>query len=189
MELKEIIVQAEAAEELIDSIDQYEEVIKSHRITLRNILVDTIPSMFAEIGITSIDLESGAHVGLKQIFAVSMPAAGTITKAKLERKAELITRLNGCVKWLRKHKGADIIKNSVVVEFSAGEDKTAKELFAELRKRKLHPTSSKTVHPGTLKSFLREKWDADVEIPVELFETFTGQEAEITLPKPDKSGK
>jgi len=188
MELKDVIAQAESAEQLMLEISTKEEVLKDLKDRLRKLIEETIPNIFIENGMTAIDLTSGAHVGLKQIFAVSMPAAGTIVKAKPDQKKKLIKRLNGCVSWLRKHKGADIIKSSIAVEFSAGvgNEKIAKELFAELRTRKLHPISSKTVHPGTLKSFLREKWNADVEIPVELFELYTGQTAEFSLPKPDK---
>lgn len=188
MELSEIIKQAESAEELMASISAAELKLKEDKAALRKILEEDMPNMFVEVGITSVDLASGINVGLKQIFAVNMPAAGAITKAKPEQKKKLIKRLNGCVAWLRKHKGADIIKTSVVVDFNAEDNKIAKELFTELNKRKLHPVRAQVVHPGKLKAFLREKWDNDVEIPVELFETYTGQTAEFTLPKPSKKG-
>jgi len=190
MDLKEIIELAEAAEQLQSKITLGEQIIKEEKTKLRHILEQTIPDMFTEVGISSVDLTSGDHVGMKQLFSVAMPAAGAIFKAKPADKKKLVQRLNGCIRWLRKHKGAALIKSQVMVEFNAGEDKIAKAIFAELRKRKLHPISSKTVHPQTLKAFLREKWNADVDIPVELFETYTGQVAEIALPKASaKSGK
>lgn len=189
MELKEIIFQAEIAEALTAEIDANEKATKDMKALLRTMLEDTIPSMLIEAGVSDLTLSSGAFVGMKQIFAVSMPAAGTIAKAKPERQAELFDRVNKCSQWLKDNGGAGIINNQVVCDFSAGEEAMAAELASELRKRQIALTVTKSVHPGTLKSFLREKWNDDTEIPVELFETYTGQVAEINLPKPVKSGK
>lgn len=189
MELKEIVTQAEIAEALMADIAYSEGLIQAKKTSLRTLLEDTIPSMLIEAGVSDLTLSSGAFVGMKQIFAVSMPAAGTIAKAKPERQAELFDRVNKCSQWLKDNGGADIINNQVVCDFSAGEEDAAAELASELRERQIALTITKSVHPGTLKSFLREKWNADTEIPVELFETYTGQVAEINLPKPVKSGK
>lgn len=183
MELKEIIAQAELAEALQAEIAVDAAVIKTKAATLRGLLVETIPSMFIENGLQDITLTSGAKVGLKMIFAVSMPAPGTVAGAKPERRKELSKRVTACINWIKKHKGAALVKHVVTVQFDAGTEGEARALFAELRKRKLNPSGSKSVNANSLKAFLKEKWMADVEIPVELFETYTGQEAEIYLPK------
>ncbi len=189
MELKEIISKAEQAENLLVEIKNTEQTLKAQKAELRELVENSIPSMFVENGISNVTLSSGIYVGLKQIFAVNIPAAGAIAKAKEERKQELIDRLNKCVNWLRENQGAAIIQNSVTVSFSAGEDETAEKLLSELQERKLQASAAQSIHPGTLKSFLREKWNNDTEIPVELFETYTGQVAEFSLPKPEKSGQ
>ncbi len=190
MELNEVIAVAESAEALQSDITFNEETVKAQKAKLREIIAETLPSMFTELGITDFNLQSGAHVGMKPIFAVSMPAPGTVAKAKPERKKELTARVRQCITWLNKHGGKSLVKNVITIEFQSGQEKIANSLFTELRKRKLKPSASKSVHAGTLKSHLRELWYKDTEIP-EIFEPYMGQEAEIVMPKPSKkaSGK
>ena len=81
------------------------------------------------------------------------------------------------------------IRSQIIVEFAVGNEERAYELYASLKDQEYYPISVQTIHPGTLKSFLREKWNQDVDVPEELFSTYTGQVAEFILPKPDKTGK
>ncbi len=189
MDIKEIVKQAEQVEMHMSAIAELEAELKNRKAECRGMLTETLPGMLQEAGITEVTLTSGAIVGLRQIFAVSMPAPGTVAKAKPDRRKELQKRVTACVNWLKKNKGAALVKHIITVDFDAGSEKDARALFAELRKRKFKPSGVKSVNAMSLKAFLKEKWLNDVEIPVELFETYTGQEAEINLPKPLKKGK
>jgi hypothetical protein len=134
-------------------------------------------------------LESGAMVKIKNIVSGSLPAPGTIEKAKGDNKKELIARLKEGLAWLRKNKAGDLIKNQVSVLLPAGADKVAQEAAAALRKLKLSPVRTMTIHPQSLNGYLREAIANGKDIPQKTFSLFIGQIAEIELPKAEKAQK
>ena len=181
MEVQALMALGQQALNLQTEVESIEAQLKEKRESLRKMLEDTIPSAMIEAGAEAITLTGGASVSLAQIFSCSIPAMGSISKAKPDQRKALLARLNGALAWLRKNKGGGLIKSTLVIDLE--NDKQARELSTNLKKQGFIPVISKTVHPGSLKSFLKEKWANDVEIPTDLFDVYTGIRAEIDLPK------
>jgi hypothetical protein len=139
MGLKKIMAEAEDAIKLEGLVQNAEERLKELKGYLRISLEKTLPDMFAEAGLTAIDLEDGGRIALKQIFAVNIPAAGSISKAKGEKRVALGLRLDGCIRWLRENNCGDVIKNEIIVQIPAGREEEARKLFLELKTRDFDP--------------------------------------------------
>jgi len=74
---------------------------------------------------------------------------------------------------------ADIIKNDVVVSFSAGQDNMAGAVLDDLRTQGFDPAQKTHIHPSTLKSWVRQRVEAGKELDFDTFGVFVGNEATI----------
>jgi hypothetical protein len=189
MEIADIIKIAENAEDMTAEIAEMEQALKARKAELQKIMMEELPSLMMEESLQEFKLESGAMVKIKNIVSGSLPAPGTIEKAKGDNKKELIARLKEGLAWLRKNKAGDLIKNQVSVLLPAGADKVAQEAAAALRKLKLSPVRTMTIHPQSLNGYLREAIANGKDIPQKTFSLFIGQIAEIELPKAEKAQK
>jgi hypothetical protein len=189
MEIADIIKIAENAEDMTAEIAEMEQALKARKAELQKIMMEELPSLMMEESLQEFKLESGAMVKIKNIVSGSLPAPGTIEKAKGDDKKELIARLKEGLAWLRKNKAGDLIKNQVSVLLPAGADKVAQEAAAALRKLKLSPVRTMTIHPQSLNGYLREAIANGKDIPQKTFSLFIGQIAEIELPKAEKAQK
>ncbi len=96
----------------------------------------------------------------------------------------------GAFAWLRDHKHDGIIKTKLEVSFGKGDAAKAAALTAVLIERKESFSSKESVHPGTLKAFVKEqkKKEKDMrvkgtpipEIPDALFGVFEERVAKVT---------
>jgi hypothetical protein len=189
MEIADIIKIAENAEDMTAEIAEMEQALKARKAELQKIMMEELPSLMMEESLQEFKLESGAMVKIKNIVSGSLPAPGTIDRAKGDDKKELIARLKEGLAWLRKNKAGDLIKNQVSVLLPAGADKVAQEAAAALRKLKLSPVRTMTIHPQSLNGYLREAIANGKDIPQKTFSLFIGQIAEIELPKAEKAQK
>ena len=86
--------------------------------------------------------------------------------------------------WLRQQGHGDIIKNQVSVSFGKGEDETALETMTLLEQEGLFPAQKESVHPSTLKAFVRERIESgDSAFTVDtqkLFSVYQGKRTKIT---------
>jgi hypothetical protein len=189
MEIADIIKIAENAEDMTAEIAEMEQALKARKAELQKIMMEELPSLMMEESLQEFKLESGAMVKIKNIVSGSLPAPGAIDRAKGDDKKELIARLKEGLAWLRKNKAGDLIKNQVSVLLPAGADKVAQEAAAALRKLKLSPVRTMTIHPQSLNGYLREAIANGKDIPQKTFSLFIGQIAEIELPKAEKAQK
>jgi hypothetical protein len=189
MEIADIIKIAENAETMTAEIAEMEQALKARKAELQKIMMEELPSLMMEESLQEFKLESGAMVKIKNIVSGSLPAPGAIDRAKGDDKKELIARLKEGLAWLRKNKAGDLIKNQVSVLLPAGADKIAQEAAAALRKLKLSPVRTMTIHPQSLNGYLREAIANGKDIPQKTFSLFIGQIAEIELPKAEKAQK
>lgn len=70
--------------------------------------------------------------------------------------------------WLRSHKFAALIKNQLVVSFGMGEDEKAVLIAEQLLKKKLKVEKKQSVHPSTLKAWVKEQQEAKAPLPAML---------------------
>jgi len=119
------------------------------RETARVLREETLPNAMLELGLDSFQLDNGTHVALKQDVYAS------ITKAQRE----------AAFAWLVAHDFGGLIKTEVVVPFGKGQRDEAVALQATLPRAQL----DETVHPSTLKAFVREQLADPDEFPMDLF--------------------
>ena len=157
---------AEVAREIRDKeaeIDNLEKTLKSRKEDLRKQSEEELPSMMAEIGVNSFELDDGSRVTVKDLYGVHISIAN--------RDAAYL--------WLRENGFDDIIKNTLSIVFGRGEDQEADRYMKILESYGLLPEQNTGVHPSTLKAWIKERMEAGDEFPMDLFGAYIGQRAII----------
>jgi len=144
-------------------IKDLETDLKAAKKKLQKLTDDDMPSMLAEIGISSFALDDGSTVEVKATYGASI----------------LVDNRPQAYEWLRDNGYDDIIKNVVSCEFGRGEDDQASAFKAFASKEGFPADQNESIHSGTLKAFVRERVEAGDEFPMELFGAYVGQRAII----------
>ncbi len=144
-------------------IDDLESLLKEKKEDLRRQSEEDLPSMMAELGINSFELDDGSRVTVKDLYG------GHISLAN--RDAAYL--------WLRDNGFDDIIKNTLSIVFGRGEDQKADHFMKILEGYGLLPEQKTGVHPSTLKGWVRERMESGDSFPMDLFGAFVGQRAVI----------
>jgi hypothetical protein len=144
-------------------ISDLEQTLKEEKKSLLKLTDEEMPSMLAEIGMSSFALDDGSTVEVKQTYGASI----------------LVDKRPEAYEWLRDHGHDDIIKNTVLCQFGRGEDDQAGAFAAFAQKQGFIPEQKTEVHPQTLRAFVKERCEAGEEFPMELFGAWVGQRAVI----------
>jgi hypothetical protein len=151
--------------DLEDEIANAEEVYKKiKRTSIRIISELEIPSMMKEMNITKLKLSDGESVEVGKFYSASIPA---------EKQDEAFT-------WLRNNGLGDIIKNDITVTFGRGEDNKAAQYAVLARGQGFEPVQKIGVHAQTLKALVRERIEAGLDVPSNLFKPYEGNRTKIT---------
>lgn len=140
-----------------------EQTLKDEKKTLLKLTDEEMPSMLAEIGMSSFALDDGSTVEVKQTYGASI----------------LVSKRPEAYDWLRDHGHDDIIKNTVLCQFGRGEDDQAGAFAAFAQTQGFIPEQKTEVHPQTLRAFVKERCEAGEDFPMELFGAWVGQRAVI----------
>ena len=155
--------QVEKLEELQSRLQTQEQVMKDTKKQIEKLSGDIIPTMMSEMGLAELKLQDGSHL------KVSTSYRATITEANKE----------SAFNWLRNNGLGDIIKNEISVSFGRNEDNKAAH-YAELAKGQgFQPTQKMKVEPMTLKALVRERIEAGLEMPTEIFGIFSENKTTI----------
>lgn len=144
-------------------ISDLEQTLKEQKKELLKLTDEEMPSMLAEIGMSSFALDDGSTVEVKQTYGASI----------------LVDKRPEAYDWLRDHGHDDIIKNTVLCQFGRGEDDQAGAFAAFAQKQGFIPEQKTEVHPQTLRAFVKERCETGEEFPMELFGAWVGQRAVI----------
>jgi hypothetical protein len=144
-------------------ISDLEQQLKEEKKTLIKLTDEEMPSMLAEIGMSSFALDDGSTVEVKQTYGASI----------------LVEKRPEAYEWLRDNGYDDIIKNTVACQFGRGEDDQASAFAAFAQQQGYVPDQKTEVHPQTLRAFVKERCEAGEEFPMELFGAWVGQRAVI----------
>ena len=139
-----------AAEAAAADLENQLKLAKERARVLRE---ETVPSAMQELGLKDLTLATGQKLAIKQDVYASIPA---------ECKA-------AAMKWLNDNGFSGLIKVGVQTDFGKGDAERAYTLFAELRDRGLPVQYGESVHPQTLKAFLREQIAKGANVPLDLF--------------------
>ena len=155
--------QVERLEGVAFDIETAENNLKELKKKRDHISGEVIPTMMSEMGLAELKLHDGSHL------KVSTTYRAHISEANKEM----------AYNWLRNNGLGDIIKNEILVSFGRNEDNKAAD-YAELAKRSgFQPTQKMKVEPMTLKALVRERIEANKEMPTELFGVFTENKTTI----------
>lgn len=124
-------------------VEHAELELKKKKERLRLLQEETIPCAMQELGLESLTLSTGQKLIVKDEVYGSIP--------KEDEEARL-----AAFQYLIDHNAASLIKTYVSVEFGREEWPRAMKLKRALIKAKFLPIIEQTVHPQTLKAWLRE---------------------------------
>ena len=146
-------------------IEATEEELRKLKDVETTLSEQTIPNLMQQAGVELIKLEGGISVEVKPFYSARIPAS----------KSE------EAFQWLRDNGHGDLIKNQVSLEFGMKQDNEAKSLIEELKSKGLPVKQKTTVHPSSLRGFVREQiQDLGKDVPAELFGTYVANKTKIT---------
>jgi len=146
-------------------IEATEEELKKLKDVETTLSEQTIPNLMQQAGVELIKLDGGISVEVKPFYSARIPAS----------KSE------EAFQWLRDNGHGDLIKNQVSLEFGMKQDNEAKSIIEELKSKGLPVKQKTTVHPSSLRGFVREQiQDLGKDVPAELFGTYVANKTKIT---------
>lgn len=144
-----------------------EQKLKAEKKALLKMTDEDLPTMLAEIGLTSMSLDDGSQISVKPTYGASI---------LLENKPKAYD-------WLRDNGYDDIIKNTVACTFGRGEDDKASAFKAFAEKEGYFAEQETGIHHSTLRAFVKERVENGDDFPMELFGAYVGQRAIIKRSK------
>lgn len=155
---------AKEARETDVTIASLENQLSLKKERLRIIVEGLLPDIMMELGMSELKLTTGEKLIMSKYYSASI---------KDENQ-------EAAFKWLRETNNDSIIKNEVKGSFGKGQDAEAKQVMEALESMVPGLFSLKTnVHPMTLKSFVKERIEGGMELPLETFSVFIGNKIKI----------
>ena len=158
---------AKAIRQEEEYIDSLEADLKKARTKLRKMTDEDLPTMLAEIGLSSMTLDDGSEVTVKQTYGASI----------------LVDNRPKAYEWLREQGYDDIIKNTVTCAFGRGEDDKASAFQAFAKKEGYAPDQKTELPPPSLRACVKERVENGDDFPMELFGAYVGQRAVVKRSK------
>lgn len=153
MKLEDIQIVCNTLKDKQSQLKALQEQMKALAEEIRGLSEDTIPAMLEEIGLAKITLQDGSTISTAMDVAASIPAD--------QRPAAL--------DWLDRHGHGDLIKTKVLAHFQRDQRDAALDLEARLMGSGYDVTLDESVHPMTLKAWLKEQLSLGADVPLELF--------------------
>ena len=148
--------------------DHAELKLKEAKENERRLREEAIPLLMFELGLKSLGLDDGTKIETAQDVYAS------ITQAKKD----------AAFKWLEEHKFSGLIKTQVEINFPRGDHELAKKWHYFLKEsKKLDADLQESVHPQTLRAFVKEQIQAGNPVPMDLFGVMVVDTTKIKLPK------
>src|SRR5262245_3719105 len=144
---------ARALVEAERTVERFKSNLANAEEQARKLREETIPAAMHELGVKELKLITGETLGIKQEVYASIAN---------DNKELVFNRLDA-------NGFGGLIKTAVVTEFGRGDKQDAIKLFVRLHDDGLDVGMEQSVHPSTLKAFLREQLAAGRDIPLDLF--------------------
>lgn len=152
----------------IDEESRLTAELKAAKEARRRTEEEDLPQLMKEVGLTEIKLASGETVKIKEEVTCG------ITQANRD----------DALAWLIKNGFGGLIKTEIALAFGRGDRDLAERVAGELSQQGYQDLELKeVVHPGTLKSFIKERMAAGEAIPMDLFSVRPFDKATLTKGK------
>lgn len=148
--------------DLEEQVARHEEKLKEAKTLLDVFASTTFPDYLLQEGIDEITLFDGTKVKRQQVIAAK------------------VTQANAPVafKWLRDNDHGDMIKEALIVSEKEAMDE-ARRYMENLR---IPFDTKETIHPQTLKAWVREMLEKGAKFPLKTFSVFVGNKSVVTEP-------
>jgi hypothetical protein len=153
--------------DLEKEIIEMEENLGARKKDLRLLTEYELPSLMDEIQMGTIGLVDGTTIEVKTVYQASISKANQVQ----------------AFEWLRENNQGDLIKNQLVVEFGMGQDEQAEEIKTLLQQKDLSPTQKMSVHPSTLKAFVKTQLEGGRNLPHDLLGVYIGRQTKLSFKK------
>ena len=148
---------------LATDVAELEASLKAKKEELRLTSEQELPDAMQAAGLTQIRLSSGENITINEFYNAH------ISKANQEKAYE----------WLVSNGHEGLIKNEVLMKFGRDESEVVEQTVSALQSRGLSPEVRQSVHPSTLKAFVKEQFTSGNDIPTEPFGIYIGTKATI----------
>ena len=148
---------------LANEVSGIEDMLKAKKEELRLCQEQELPDAMSAAGLTQITLSTGEKISINEFYAAH------ISKANQQQAYQ----------WLLENGHEGIIKNEVSLNFGRGESGIVDETVLALKSRGLSPEVKQSIHPSTLKAFVKEQLTTGNDIPTEPFGVYIGTKAII----------
>jgi len=149
--------------ELAQELASLEEGVKAKKEEFRATSEQELPEAMQAAGLSELVLSTGEKITIAEFYNAH------ISKVNQE------TAYN----WLVSNGHAGLIKNEVSLKFARDQERIAEETVLALKARGLSPEVRQSVHPSTLKAFVKEQLTSGKDIPSEPFGIYIGSKAII----------
>jgi hypothetical protein len=162
-ELSSVVALVERKIALEAEVAVLEEQVKARNEILRNLNETLIPDLMSEVGLSELKLESGLKLTIKPFYNAKIPD----------------DKKQAAFAWLRTTQNDGIIKSFVELAFGKGSDEQFQKCQNLLLKHHFEFSADESVHPQTLKAFVKEQLEAAKPLPLDLFGVFQGKRAVV----------
>lgn len=155
---------------LVEQVTDYESELILHETKAANVkrlilnLVEKeIPLKLSEMGLKEATLKDGTTITVTPMYFAKISEANKVQ----------------AFNWLRDHGLGDIIKRSISIDFTKGEDEAASGVRSLLEGEGHMVNDQESVHYQTLSAVVREQIEKGTDIPRQLLGVFQKNEAKI----------
>ena len=148
---------------LATDVAELEASLKAKKEELRLTSEQELPDAMQAAGLTQITLSTGEKISVNEFYNAH------ISKANQEKAYE----------WLVSNGHEGLIKNEVLMKFGRDESEVVEQTVSALQSRGLSPEVRQSVHPSTLKAFVKEQFTSGNDIQTEPFGIYIGTKASI----------
>ena len=147
-ELSTVSTLANKQLQLATEVAGLEADLKAKKEELRLTSEQELPDAMQSAGLTQITLSSGEKISINEFYNAH------ISKANQEKAYD----------WLVSNGHEGLIKNEVLLKFGREESVIVDETVSALQSRGLSPEVRQSVHPSTLKAFVKEQFTSGNDI-------------------------
>lgn len=145
--------------ELDHKIQAKETELKKLKDKYNDISQRHLPELMEDHEIQEVVLKDGSKISLHDFYNAKIPP----------------DRWQDAVRWLEERNHADIITSGFAVRLPRGDRARALAAAENLRELGIEVEPKESIHPSTLKSFVREQMEEDDGFPEELFGVYHGK--------------
>lgn len=165
------------ARELVEKINEAirtKEYLKNLNKRINDISFRDLPDLFNEQNLHGMEMSNGVRLALTPYYRASLPV-----KMDPAKRKEGIEYLRGIA--------PELIKTKVLLEYGADEQDAAQAVITFLRGLDIDPDVKEDVHHSTLTSWVKEQYEAGVEVEFDKVNAKIGSFISVEIGDKEKS--